>query len=85
MASWVETGASKTVNLSIISLPHPKLATLLHVRMSITRMPAFVTRLKYNPISKIGVKYYFEKGFRFKIDLHHIKKDAKKMESPPYF
>ena len=85
MTCWVETGASKTIYLSIVCLPHPKLPTLLHIRMCITRMPAFITRLKNNPVSEIGVKYNFEKGLRFEINLHNIKKDTKQMESSPNF
>ena len=83
MASWVKTGASKTIDLSIISLPHPKLPPLLHIRMRITRMPTFITRLKHNPITKIGIKNNFQKRFLPKVNFQKIKKDANQIQSSP--
>ncbi len=85
MASWVKTGASKTIDLRIICLPHPKLPTLLHIRMRITRMPAFITRLKHNPITKIGIKDNLQKSFLLKINFQKIKKDANQIKSSPNF
>ena len=83
MTSWIKAWTSKTNYLLIISLPHPKLPTILHIRMRITRMPTFITRLKHNPITKIGIKNNLQKRFLPKFNFKKIKKDTNQIHSSP--